>query len=203
MRDGTCACLQLAGIDVVGLAGNGADGLRLIAELRPDVLILDVRLPDMSGIEVARRVSTDFRDVRILIVTGYDDVGYVRALTALGIHGYLNKTAPARAIVTAVQAIMSGKTVIEPVSTWDTRNSVVEPLTRRELEVLRLLAAGRRNAEISEALGRSEKTIEYHLTHILEKLGVRSRAEAILKAQQYGLVPSSPISKTDSTTDRR
>lgn len=187
-RRGTQAILeQSPGVAVIATASDGAETLRLVAERRPDLLVLDVRLPDISGIQVARKVRTGFPEVKILIVTGYDDVGYARALLEIGVDGYLKKTASAEEIVAAVNAIESGKRVFEARAIAETFELRIEPLTPHEMEVLRLLAEGRRNAEIADILGRSAKTVEYHVTHILGKLGARSRAEAIIKAQRAGI----------------
>ena len=189
LREGTRLALEQApDIEVVGVAADGPAALHLVGQHRPDVLLLDVRLPHMSGVEVAKRVRASYPEVAILVLTGYDDIGYTRALLQTGIRGHLGKTASADDIIAAVRAVAEGKTFLVSESARAALGSEPEPLTAREQEVLGLLAAGRRNHEIAQELGVSVKTVEFHITHLLEKLGARSRTEAILKARQKGLL---------------
>jgi DNA-binding NarL/FixJ family response regulator len=187
LREATRAALdQATGLAVVGVAENGTAALRQVERYRPDVLLLDVHLPDMSGIEVARQVRAAFPEVAVLVLTGHDDVGYVRGLLQLGVRGYLRKTATGDEVVAAVRAVAHGQTVIASEAT-PVGGLGQERLTSREEDVLRLLALGRRNAEIADALCVSIKTVEFHVGHVLAKLGARSRTEAILRAHQLGL----------------
>jgi DNA-binding NarL/FixJ family response regulator len=197
MREGTRSCLEQArGIEVVGTAGEGAKVLWLIAERHPDVLLLDLHLPDMSGVEVARQVHSAFPEVAILVLTGHDEAGYVRALLQMGIRGYLRKTVRGEEIVAAVRSVASGKQILISESLPDAVEIGPGTLTSRELQILRLLAAGQRNSEIATELGVTVKTVEYHITHVLAKLGVRSRAEAVRQAQQRGiLLPGERLDK--------
>jgi DNA-binding NarL/FixJ family response regulator len=190
VREGTQALLagQL-GIVVAGVAGDAATALRLLEEERPDVLLLDVRLPDASGIEVARRARAVRPDTAIVILTGYDDVAYVRTLLQMGVRGYLRKTASGQDIVAAIRAVAAGHSVLGSDVVETTSPAGAEPLTDRELEVLRLLALGRRNAEVAADLGISIKTVEFHVGNILGKLRARSRTEALVIARQSGYVP--------------
>jgi DNA-binding NarL/FixJ family response regulator len=188
LLDGTRAALDTSpGIVVVGVADRGALALELVASQRPDVLVLDLHLPDVSGVEVARRVQSDFPRVAVVVLTGYDEPGYLRALLRLGVKGYLYKTASAGELVATVRAVADGRSVFasEATSALDADG---EQLTVREHEVLRLLAAGLRNGEIAQQLGISGKTVEFHVGHLLEKLGARSRAEAIVKARRQHLL---------------
>jgi DNA-binding NarL/FixJ family response regulator len=190
VREGTQALLagQL-GIVVAGVAGDAATALRLLEEERPDVLLLDVRLPDASGIEVARRARAVRPDTAIVILTGYDDVAYVRTLLQMGVRGYLRKTASGQDIVAAIRAVAAGHSVLGSDVAETTSAAGAEPLTDRELEVLRLLALGRRNGEVAADLGISIKTVEFHVGNILGKLRARSRTEALVIARQSGYVP--------------
>jgi DNA-binding NarL/FixJ family response regulator len=149
--------------------------------------MLDVHLPDVSGVEVTRQVRSRYPEVAIVVLTGYEDAGYARALLRLGVRGYLGKTASADEIVAAVRAAAQGLTVIEPAA-LAAFESTSEVFTARELEVLRLMVGGKRNTEIASALDVSVKTVEFHVSHLLEKLGARSRTEAILQAKQRGIV---------------
>ena len=188
LREGTRSVLmQHTGIDVVGVAADGRTALELVNEHRPHVLMLDVHLPDVSGVEVTRQVRSRYPEVAIVVLTGYEDAGYARALLRLGVRGYLGKTASADEIVAAVRAAAQGLTVIEPAA-LAAFESTSEVFTARELEVLRLMVGGKRNTEIASALDVSVKTVEFHVSHLLEKLGARSRTEAILQAKQRGIV---------------
>lgn len=189
LRHGTQAILQQAGgIEVIGATGEGAEALQLVESLRPDVLLLDLHLPDVNGVEVARRVRERCPEVAVLVLTGYEEVGYVRALRELGVRGFVGKTASNEQIVAAVRAVAAGRTVLVSEGVEATLRAGSPVLTSREQEVLRLLAAGKRNQEIADALCVSLKTVEFHVGHVLEKLGARSRTEAIVEARRQGFV---------------
>jgi len=189
LREGTQSLLtRSAGIAVIGTAGTGAEALRLVAALRPDVVVLDMHLPDISGMDVTREIRANFPDIAILILTGYDDTGYVRALVPLGVQGYLRKTATGEEIVDGVRAVAQGRLALAPDLLQLGVGGTSVHLTEREHEVLWLLASCRRNKEIAEGLGISVKTVEFHVSRLLEKLGARSRTEAIRIAVQLGLV---------------
>jgi DNA-binding NarL/FixJ family response regulator len=189
LRQGTQALLErTADIQMVGATGEGSAVFRLLQSQRPDVLVLDVHLPDMSGVEVARQVRAEFPEVAVLVLTGYEEAGYIRALVRLGVRGYLGKSASGEDIVGAIRAVAQGRTVLVSEGVRAALRTDAATLTEREQDVLELLVAGRRNQEIAESLSVSLKTVEYHVGHVLEKLGVRSRAEAIRTALDRGLV---------------
>jgi DNA-binding NarL/FixJ family response regulator len=191
LREGTQSSFERApGIEVVGTASDGASALEQIAQQTPDVLVLDMRLPDMSGVDVARHVRSLFPSIGIVILTGYDDPHYARAVTQLDIQGYLRKTASSDEIVAAVRRVASGRKVFDPeiVRTLEDTTNTAESLTSRELEVLQLIARGRRNAEIADELTLSVKTVEMHISNMLAKMGSRSRSEAVRAAYQQGLL---------------
>jgi len=174
---------------VIGTAITGQETLRLVAALAPDLLMLDIRLPDMSGIEVARTMRKTAPDVCILVLTGYDDPAYAKALAKLGVHGMLAKTTPGSEIVAAARRICAGERLPMAAPTPFEHNSAA--LTEREQTVLALLVAGYRNREMAERLQVSLKTVEFHVSQVLEKLGVRSRTEAMGKAIARGLIAPS------------
>lgn len=189
VREGTRTILERApGVEVVGEAGTGAEALRLVDEQRPDVLLLDVHLPDMSGVEVARAVCARHREVAVIAYTGLADAGYARALLQLGVRAYLRKDTSGKSLVVALRAVAVGQTVLETAAARAALAAEPDPFTARENQVLQLLAAGRRNAEIAEALGLRRQTVEFHLHNVFQKLGARSRTEAAARARQRGLV---------------
>ncbi|MHA6511948.1 response regulator transcription factor [Tessaracoccus sp. Z1128] len=178
-------------LEVVGDAETGEAALALIAQLKPDVVVLDIRLPGISGIETARRVRDQHPGVRVLMVSAYDDDEYVRGSFEAGAVGYLSKSAPGRELVEAVRAVAAGATVLRsallrPLLTRDQ----VQPgrLTARELAVLQLLAEGLHNKQVAMRLGISARTVERHCDSIYVKLGVGSRTEAVVRAISVKLV---------------
>jgi DNA-binding NarL/FixJ family response regulator len=182
------------GLEVVGEARTGEEALPLLESLRPDVALVDVNLPGMSGLELARLASRSCPEVLILIVSAYDDYAYVTEALDIGVAGYLLKTASARELVDAVRAVADGVFVLDrAVSlrlTRRGRRSPPEPamLTPREREVLFLLAQGRSNKQAAAELGLGLRTVEGHVSSILGKLGVSSRTEAVLHALEHHLV---------------
>ncbi len=191
--EGTQAALERdPGIVVVGATGEGERVLPLVAELRPDVVVLDLRLPDIEGTEVARRLRQSYPAVRVVVLTQYDEVALYYALQGVGVRGYLPKTASGDEIARAVRRVASGHAV------WvqeggSTPLGDVPQLTTREHEVLRILAEGLRNGQIAGRLSISERTAEAHVRNVLGKIRAPSRAAAILKAQQLGLVKSQAV----------
>jgi DNA-binding NarL/FixJ family response regulator len=195
VREGTVQLLtQVADIEVVGQAGSGEEALRVFEELRPDVALIDVNLPGMSGLELARHASASQGNLRVLIVSAYDDYAYVAEALEIGVGGYLLKTASARELVDAVRAVADGVFVLDrAVSGRLTRRarsgpSNDEALTRRETDVLELLARGRSNKQIANELTLGLRTVEGHVSNILAKLGVQSRTEAVAYALGRRLV---------------
>jgi DNA-binding NarL/FixJ family response regulator len=192
-REGTAALLGLRpDLEIVGVAGDADAALRQVEQLRPDVLILDLGLPDQTGIEVARRVRASWPEVAILVLTGYATQQYAPLLQQLGVAGLVHKTAPRDELLAAVYAAAGGGKLATPAPKSNRARTagVVSPdaLTVREHEVLGLIAAGLRNAEVAAELSVSLNTVEFHVRHILDKLGVRSRTEAVLRARSLGYV---------------
>ena len=187
MREGTQLILEAAGIEVAATAATGAEALGMVARHRPDVLLLDLQLPDQSGVEVAQAVHRDYPEVGVLILTGHAEAGYIRALLQMGVRGYMHKMASGAEIVAAVRAVAAGRTIVMSGAVGASAAGLSVPLTTRELQVLRLMAAGLRNADIARDLFVSVKTVEHHVTNLLVKLQAQSRIQAIVKAQQHGL----------------
>jgi len=191
-------------IDVVAEAEDGQTALELVDELRPDVLILDLHLPRVTGIEVARRLQAGGSATRILVLSAYDDDDYVFAAMDAGASGYLLKTAHGSEVIDAIHAISSGDVVLQGTiaakflkGRESDRHRLPHEmgLTDRELEILCLAAIGLRNKEIADRLFLSLRTVEGHLSHVFNKLGVASRTEAIVHAAARGwLVIPNPTS---------
>ena len=199
MRAGFRTVLEATGgISVVGEAEDGEAALHAADELQPDVVLMDIRMPGMDGIEATRRMPQ--RRVLVLTTFGLDE--YIVDALRAGASGFLTKDAPAQDLVAAVRAVAAGDAVLSPAATRRLLDRVgrrlppvaPEPqgdagLTERELDVLRLLAAGMSNAEIAEALVVAEPTVKTHVSNLLGKLGLRDRVQAVIYAYESGLVP--------------
>ena len=191
-------------VTVVGEGTNGADALRLVAQHHPDVLILDINLPDLNGAEVARRLREQSTTTAILVLTIYDDRQTVFGLLESGAIGYVLKDEALETVVDAVRAAARGESWLSPaVARQVVRRAVGEtssspeppsiPLTPREKEVLRLLAQGLDNETIAQRLVVTKRTVQNHVSNIYSKLEVSSRTEAALYAIRHGLVQVSKI----------
>jgi len=193
VRSGIRAELDGAeGIEVVGEASSGDEALRLVEELRPDILVLDVVMPGVDGVETTRLLRERHPDLRILALSAYHDDEYVFGLLSAGAVGYVLKEEALDTIVEAIRAASRGETWLSKrVQEKVVRRAMGEeevPLTKRELEVLRLLARGWSNARIAQELFVSERTVRFHVGNILGKLGVESRTEAVVEGARRGLV---------------
>jgi DNA-binding NarL/FixJ family response regulator len=177
-------------LDVVGEASDGAEALTLVAELRPDVVLMDLRMPGMDGVTAIRRI-VEGGGPPILVLTTYEtDADILRAIEA-GAGGYLLKDAPPAELFAAVRAAASGGTPLSPsVAARLVRRvrSPLEPLSAREVDVLRIVARGASNREIARDLRISEATVKTHLLHAFEKLGVGDRTSAVTRALERGLI---------------
>lgn len=185
-------------MEVVGEASDGEETVKLASQLKPDVVVMDIVMPKLNGIEATRKIKEIAPDIAILILTAYDDDEYVLGLLDAGAAGYLLKSARGRDLAGAIRAVESGESVLHPKIIAKLLKRVMvapveqhkasELLSERESEVLRLVALGMSNKEIAEELFLSERTIKAHLTNIFNKLNVASRSEAIVKGLQCGLV---------------
>jgi DNA-binding NarL/FixJ family response regulator len=208
VREGLALILSLLpGVEVAGTAADGAEALALTAELRPDVVLMDLRMPGVDGVEATRRLRAEHPSVKVIVLTTYaDDRSVVSALQA-GAVGYLTKDAGADEIRLALERVGDGQAVIDPavqrllvdaiaagvpLAPGEQTRTAAPPalpdgLTPREAEVLGLIAAGLTNAEIAARLVVSEATVKSHINHLLPKIGARGRAQAVSYAYQHGL----------------
>lgn len=190
---------EAEGIEVVAEAEDGFSALSLVAAHRPDVVVLDIRMPDLSGVEVTRRLKARQPDTKVLILTAYDDDPYIFALLQAGADGYVLKTARAEELISAVKTVYAGETALSPavaakvvrqIALGQPGESVEQPesLTAREIEVLRLAAQGMTNRQIGHTLGISHRTVQGHLANVYGKLAVNSRTEAVTEALKRGWI---------------
>lgn len=201
VRQGVRSLLELAeGIEVVAEAVDGEDAVERIPEVAPDVLLLDMRMPKKSGLEVLRTLSVRGDLPPTIILTTFDDDDIVLAGIQAGAKGYLLKDVDLEELVEAVRAVAAGKSIVKPavtermlaglkqVKTEFSSLDRPDPLTERETEILRLMAGGYSNKEVASALNVAEGTVKNHVSNILSKLGVRDRTRAVLKAFELGVI---------------
>lgn len=203
LRDGLKLLLSLEpDIQVVGEAGSGNEGIAVAEDLAPNVVVTDVGLPDVDGVIVTRRLREALPEARVLVLTVHDEDHYVFTLIQAGASGYLLKNAAGNDLVNAIRTVVAGKPWLQPeiaqrlmtfaggrpAAPKSGLDSLIEPLTSRELDVLQLLAGAASNREIAERLTISPRTVETHLANIYGKLGVRGRTEAMLWAIRENVV---------------
>jgi DNA-binding NarL/FixJ family response regulator len=193
VRDGLSGMFAAdPGFDVLGEAGDGAGAVRLAQALRPDVILMDLRMPGMDGVTAITELARHGITARVLVLTTYDTDSYVVPAIEAGATGYLLKDAPRAELLRAVRAAAAGESVLAPSVAARLINRVrtpgAGPLSRRELEVLELIAAGSSNREAAARLFISEATIKSHLLNIYSKLGVGDRAAAVAEAFHQGLL---------------
>jgi DNA-binding NarL/FixJ family response regulator len=203
-------------IEVVGEAGDGAEAVELATRLRPDVVLMDIRMPVLDGLEATQRLVAANADTRVLILTTFDLNEYVYDALRAGASGFLVKDAPAVQLVTAIRVVADGEALLAPSITRrlitefarrpppSAKPDEVKELTPRELEVLRLVARGLSNAEIAKELFVSDATVKTHVARILMKLGLRDRVQAVVVAYESGLVqPGAGEPDPDAHTGQR
>jgi DNA-binding NarL/FixJ family response regulator len=201
VRQGIRSLLGLAGdITIAAEAGDGDEALAAIAREQPDVVLLDVRMPKKNGLEVLRALKAGGSMPPVILLTTFDDDDVLLDAVRTGARGYLLKDVSLEQLTEAIRAVAAGGSVIRPAVTERVLRglehmprdfdalSPPDPLTKRELEILRLMAGGYSNREIADALGTAEGTIKNHASSILSKLGVRDRTRAVLKALERGYI---------------
>jgi DNA-binding NarL/FixJ family response regulator len=176
-------------MQLVGQVGRGGEALAAYRQNHPDVTLMDLRLPDMTGIDALKAIRGESPDARVLILTTFEgDVEIQRALQ-FGARGYLLKSMPPRELLEAIRAVHAGRKVIPPeVGSHLTEHLGEEALTGREIDVLRQVAAGNRNQDIANQLSISEETVKVHVKHIMQKLGASDRTEAVTIAIRRGIL---------------
>jgi DNA-binding NarL/FixJ family response regulator len=203
MREGLRTLLELEhDFEIAGEAGDGQAALDAYAELRPDVVLMDIRMPGLDGVEATRRLRAHWPEARVIILTTFDDDAYVFEGLRAGALGYLLKDVSGQDLASAVRTVANGGALIGP----SVARKVVaefarlapparpldaglpESLSERELEVLKLLAAGLSNREIGEKLSLAEGTVKNYVTGVLQKIGVRDRTQAALRGRELGLI---------------
>ena len=201
VRQGIRSLLELSGdIETVAEASDGEEGLVVIRRERPDVVLLDVRMPKRTGIEVLRELQASGELPPTILLTTFDDDESLLEGVKAGARGYLLKDVSLEHLADAIRTVAAGGTMIRPAVTERVLRGLEhvprdfdaldppDPLTKREIEVLRLMAGGYSNREIADALGAAEGTVKNHASSILSKLGVRDRTRAVLKALERGLI---------------
>jgi two-component system, NarL family, response regulator DesR len=173
-------------LEVVGRAGDGRQALKLVLELKPDVLVSDVEMPHLSGIEVAAQLQAARSPARVLIVTTFGRAGYLRRALEAGVRGYLLKDAPSVELAGAVRTVAAGGKVVSPYLAKAVCDAPADPLSERERAVLRLAEEGRSNQAIASALGLSAGTVRNYLSEAAQKLGAANRIEAGRIARSNG-----------------
>ncbi|MEA2316737.1 MAG: hypothetical protein QOD44_926 [Solirubrobacteraceae bacterium] len=187
-----------ADIDVIAEARNGVEAVQQAARFKPTVVLMDIRMPELDGLEATRRIIAADPAARVLILTTFDVEEYVYEALRAGASGFVLKDDPPEQLIAALRTVAAGDALLSPAVTKrvirqfarlprPVRPEAVDELTARELDIFRLIAEGLSNAEISERLFIGDTTVKTHVTHILQKLGVRDRVQAVVLAYQSGL----------------
>ena len=174
---------------IVGEGASAAEALVLYRDLRPDITLMDVRLPDKSGIDTMIAIRTEFPDARVVMLTTSEGDAEIQRALGAGAQGYILKTMPPKDLVEAIRIVHSGKKRIPPaIAAHLAEHYADEDLTAREIEVLQQIAGGNRNRDIGERLFISEETVKVHIKHIMDKLGASDRTQAVAIALKRGII---------------
>ena len=200
VRDGICALLSLAGdIEVAGEAANGSEALKLVKELEPNVVLMDISMPIMDGLEATRRISREFPRTKVLVLTQYDEKEYVFPVIEAGASGFISKVAASSELASGIRSVFRGDSYLSPsvakllVEDYQhagarAGHDPYEQLTDRERDVLKLVVEGHTTQEIADMLVLSPKTVEGHRTNLMAKLGIRNRTELVKYALRKGII---------------
>ncbi len=201
MRDGICALLALAGdIEVAGEAANGKEALEMVKKLAPDVVLMDIVMPIMDGLEATRRIHKESSQTKVLVLTQYEDKEFVFPIIKAGASGYISKTAASSDLASGIRAVYHGGSYLSPsvaklvVEDYQQeaglahRRDPYEQLTDRERDVLKLVVDGYTTQEIADILVLSPKTVEGHRTSLMSKLGMRNRIDLVKYALRKGII---------------
>jgi DNA-binding NarL/FixJ family response regulator len=190
LREGIAAMIRSQpDMELAGEARSGGDALQKFRETRPDVTLMDLRLPDMNGIDVMIAIRAEFPEARIVVLTTFEGDAEIKRALAAGARGYLLKSMPPRELLDAIRQVHVGKKRIPPeIAASLAEHLGDEALTVREVEVLRQVATGNRNRDIAERLFISEETVKVHVKHIMDKLGASDRTEAVSIAIRRGII---------------
>ncbi len=201
VRDGINSLLALAGdIEVAGEAANGREGLEKVGKLLPDVVLMDISMPIMGGLEAIHRIHKEFPEVKILVLTQYDDKEHVFPAIQAGANGFISKTAASSELTSGVRAVAAGESYLSPaiaklfvedyqrVPPVEDMNDPYKELTDREREMLKLVVEGYKTRQIAEMLSITPKTVEAHKTSLMKKLGIHSNLELVKYALRRGII---------------
>ena len=201
VRDGICALLALTGdIEVIGEATNGSEALKMVKELHPDVVVMDIAMPIMGGMEATRRINKEFPKTKILVLTQHDDKEYVFPVLESGASGFISKAAASSELVSGIRAVHRGDSYLSPavakllvasyrsIAKKHASHDFYDGLSERERDVLKLLAEGYSTKEIADTLIITPKTVEGHKTHLMAKLGIHNRIELVKYALRKGII---------------
>jgi len=201
VRDGICALLKLAGdIEVVGEAANGREALEMVRKLMPDVMLIDIAMPNMNGLEATRHIRKEFPRVRVLVLTQYDDKEHVFWAIEAGANGFISKTAASSDLASGIRSVYRGESFLSPsaakflIEDYQTEANLrkeqdpYKQLSDREREILKLLAEGCTTREIADMLVISAKTVEGHKTNLMSKLDIHNRTDLVKYALRKGII---------------
>jgi len=200
VRDGICALMALAGdVEVVGEAANGSEALKMVRELEPDVVLMDIAMPIMGGLEATRRICKDFPRTKVLVLTQYDDKEYVFPVIEAGASGFISKVAASSELASGIRSVFHGDAYLSPsvaklliedyrLGSERASHDPYEQLTDREREVLKLVAEGFTTHEIGDLLKVTPKTVEGHKTNLMAKLDIHNRIELVKYALRKGII---------------
>jgi DNA-binding NarL/FixJ family response regulator len=203
MRDGLRTLIELeTDLDVAGEAEDGLQAVTAYRDMGPDIVLMDVRMPNLNGVEATRRIKADWPEANILILTTFDDDEYIFEALRAGASGYLLKDVSGKELAAAIRTVANGGTLIAPsvarkvVSEFArlkpapkvSTESLPDPLSEREIEILKVVAQGHTNKEIADQLYLAEGTVKNYVTSILQKIGARDRTQAAIRARELGIL---------------